>query len=149
MADTKINRDLHTREKTGRVEYKPASALPDPTPEPGYGFRYVMTHVLGIADHTRMSRMRRDGWEPVKAVDHPELMIAGNAEGNVEIGGLILCKNSIENIRAYDEYYLKQSQDQMDSVDNSFMKDNDPRMRKFAERTSTVSRGSGFGLGSK
>jgi len=60
---------------------------------------------------------------------------------------LILCKNSTENVRAYTEYYAKQAQDQMDSVDNSFMKENDPRMRKFAERTSTVSRG--FGAGSK
>ena len=149
MADTKINRDLTTREKSARTVYKPASTLPDPTPEPGYGFRYIMTHILGKADHTRLSRMRRDGWEPVKAADHPELMIEGNAEGNVEIQGLILCKNSIENIKAYDEYYAKQAADQMDSVDNSFMKDNDPRMRKFSEKSSTTTRGIGFGAGSK
>ena len=149
MADTKINRDLATREKTARVVYKPTSDLPDPTPEPGYGYRYILTHILGKADHTRMSRMRRDGWEPVKASDHPELMIDGNEQGNVEIGGLILCKNSIENIRAYDEYYAKQASEQMESVDNSFMKDNDPRMRKFADRQSTTTRGAGFGAGSK
>jgi hypothetical protein len=149
MADTKNNRDLNTRDKEVRKQYVPASALPDPTPEPGYGFRYVMTHILGKADHTLLSRMRRDGWEPVKAADHPELMIPGNNEGNVEIQGLILCKNTVENIRAYEEYYARQAQDQMDSVDNSFMKDSDPRMRKFAEKTSTTTRGTGFGAGSK
>ena len=149
MADTRNNRDLNTRDKEVRKQYVPASALPDPTPEPGYGFRYVMTHILGKADHTRLSRMRRDGWEPVKAADHPELMIPGNNEGNVEIQGLILCKNTVENIRAYEEYYARQAQDQMESVDNSFMKDSDPRMRKFAEKTSTTTRGAGFGAGSK
>jgi hypothetical protein len=147
MADNRTPRDVVTREKSARAIYKPASALPDPTPQPGVEFRYVMTHILGKADHTRMSRMRRDGWEPVKAADHPELMIDPSESGNVEIGGLILCKNSTENVRAYTEYYAKQAQDQMDSVDNSFMKDSDPRMRKFAERSSTVSRG--FGAGSK
>ena len=104
-----------------------------------------MTHILGKADHTRLSRMRRDGWEPVKAADHPELMLDGNNEGNVEVGGLILCKNTQENFDAYQRYYAKQAADQMESVDNSFMKDSDPRMRKFSERTSTTTRGAGFG----
>lgn len=144
MVDVRKTREIETRETTVRKDYKPASALPDPIPEPGYVYRYIMTHILGKPDTTRMSRMRRDGWEPVKAADHPELMIPGNNEGNVEIQGLILCKNSKENMDAYDRFYAKQAQDQMDSVDNSFMKDNDPRMRKFSERTSTVSRGTGF-----
>jgi hypothetical protein len=143
MVDVKKTRDLETRDKEVRKDYKPASTLPDPIPEPGYVYRYIMTHLLGKPDTTRLSRMRRDGWEPVKASDHPELMIEGNNEGNVEIQGLILCKNSVENMEAYNRYYAKQAADQMESVDNSFMKDNDPRMRKFSERTSTTSR-SGF-----
>jgi len=143
MVDVKKTRELETRDKEVRKDYKPASTLPDPTPEPGYVYRYIMTHLLGKPDTTRLSRMRRDGWEPVKAADHPELMIEGNNEGNVEIQGLILCKNTVDNMEAYNRYYAKQAADQMESVDNSFMKDNDPRMRKFSERTSTTSR-SGF-----
>jgi hypothetical protein len=145
MVDVKKTREIETRDKEVRVEYKPSSQLPDPTPEPGYVYRYIMTHILGKADHTRLSRMRRDGWEPVKAADHPELMLDGNNEGNVEVGGLILCKNTQENFDAYQRYYAKQAADQMESVDNSFMKDSDPRMRKFSERTSTTTRGAGFG----
>jgi len=145
MVDVKKTRDIETRDKEARKEYKPSSQLPDPTPEPGFVYRYIMTHILGKADHTRLSRMRRDGWEPVKAADHPELMLEGNNEGNVEVGGLILCKNTQENFDAYQRYYAKQAQDQMESVDNSFMKDNDPRMRKFSDRTSTTTRGTGFG----
>jgi hypothetical protein len=42
-----------------------------------------------------------------------------------------------------------QAQNQMDSVDNHFMRNSDPRMPLFADRKSTTSRGSGFGSGSK
>jgi hypothetical protein len=94
--------------------------------------------------------MMRDHWDPVKAVDHPELMLEGHAvTGNVEIGGLMLCKNLTERVVAMKEYYDGQAQNQMDSVDNHFMRNNDPRMPLFSDRKSTSSRGSGFGSGSK
>ena len=152
MAETidRITRDLKTREKNTRYVYTPASALPDPTPEPGMAYRWIATHVLGEAQNTNLSTKMREGWEPVKAVDHPELMLEGNAKtGNVELGGLMLCKMPTERAQARDEYYAKQAQAQMDSVDNSFMRNNDPRMPLFADRKSTTSRGGGFGSGSK
>ena len=152
MAETidRITRDLKTREKNTRYVYTPASALPDPTPEPGIAYRWIATHVLGEAQNTNVSTKMREGWEPVKAVDHPELMLEGNAKtGNVELGGLMLCKMPTERAQARDEYYAKQAQAQMDSVDNSFMRNNDPRMPLFADRKSTTSRGGGFGSGSK
>ena len=152
MADTidRITRDLKTREKSVRVAYVPPSNLPDPTPDPDYTFRWVATHVLGQPLANNVSLQMRDGYEPVKAVDHPELSLFGNnANGNVEIGGLMLCKAPKERVEARDEYYKKQAQNQMDSVDNHFMRNNDPRMPLFADRKSTTSRGTGFGSGSK
>ena len=150
MAENRTPRDNSSREKTARMVYKPSSSLPDPTPEPGYTYRWIATHINGQAHPTNVSKMMRDGWEPVKAVDHPELMITGNAQtGNVEIGGLMLCKNSTEKVAAMKDYYDGQAQNQMDSVDNHFMRNNDPRMPLFADRKSTTSRGSGFGTGSK
>jgi hypothetical protein len=110
-------------------------------------FRYIATHILGQSDPTNVSRKRRDGWEPCKAVDHPELMLEGNTNGNVEIGGLMLCRNSSEQVAAMDRYYAKQNQAQMESVDNNFMRDSDPRMKKFAERNSTSTKGTTFGTG--
>lgn len=149
MAETRTPRDLTSREKTARAVYVPPSNLPDPTPEPGYSYRWVATHVLGQSDPTNVSRKFREGWEPVKAADHPELMLFGNAKsGNVEIGGLMLCKMPTERVLARDEYYSKQTQAQSDSVDNHFMRNNDPRMPLFADRKSTTSRGGGFGTGS-
>ena len=149
MAENRNPRDNVSREKTTRYVYKPSSALPDPTPEPGWEFRYIATHVLGQTMPTNVSSKMRDGWEPVKAADHPELMLEGNDKGNVEIGGLMLCKIPTEKLAAMKEYYDTQAQNQMDSVDNHFMRNNDPRMPLFADRKSSSSRGSGFGTGSK
>ena len=152
MAETidRIARDLKTREKSARAVYVPPTSLPDPTPEPGYTYRWVATHVLGQAETRNVSTKMREGWEPVKAADHPELQLYGNsATGNVEIGGLMLCKCATEKMRARDEYYNAQAQTQMDSVDNHFMRNNDPRMPLFSDRKSTTSRGQGFGSGSK
>jgi hypothetical protein len=150
MAENRAPRDLVSREKMTRRTYTPSSSLPDPTPEPGYTYRWIATHILGKAEPTNVSRKMRDGWVPVKAKDHPELMLMGHeAEGNVEIGGLMLCKMETEQLAAMAEYYGRQNQNQMDSVDNHFMRNNDPRMPLFSDRKSTTSRGGGFGSGSK
>ena len=152
MAETndRSNRDSKSRDKSARTVYVPPSNLPDPTPDPDYTFRWVATHVLGQPLANNVSLQMRDGYEPVKAVDHPELALFGNnANGNVEIGGLMLCKAPKERVEARDEYYKKQAQNQMDSVDNHFMRNNDPRMPLFADRKSSSSRGQGFGSGSK
>jgi hypothetical protein len=150
MAQNRTNRDNVSREKEVRYVYKPSTSLPDPTPEPGYEYRWIATHILGQAHPTNVSHKMRDGWEPVKAADHPELMIEGNEKtGNVELGGLMLCKIIKERAEAMTDYYNNQAQNQMESVDNHFMRNNDPRMPLFADRKSTTSKGSGFGSGSK
>jgi hypothetical protein len=150
MAENRTPRDLVSRDKQTRYVYTPSSALPDPTPEPGYVYRWVATHILGQAEPTNVSRKMRDGWEPVKAEDHPELLIEGNAKtGNVEIGGLMLCKMPTERAQAIADYYNNAAQANMDSVDNNFMRQQDPRMATlFSERKSTSTRGN-FGSGSK
>lgn len=148
MAENRTPRELVTREKAARAVYVPPSTLPDPTPEPGYVYRWIATHMLGQADPTNVSRKLREGWEPVKAEDHPELMLAGNAKtGNVEIGGLMLCKMPAEKASLRNQYYANQAQQQLESVDNHYMRNNDPRMPLFADRKTSVSRGS-FGNGS-
>jgi hypothetical protein len=76
-------------------------------------------------------------------------MLNANNDGNIEIGGLMLCKMSAEQAKARDEYYAAQANAQMESVDNHFMRNNDPRMPLFKDKTSSVTRGSGFGSGTK
>jgi len=139
-----------TRESDVRANnmYTPPSTLPDPTPEPGMSFHWVATHINGVADPSNVSKRLREGWVPVKAADHPECMVQGNADGNIEIGGLMLCKAPTELLRSRKKYYENQAQQQMDSVDNSFLKQSDSRMPLFSEKSSSTSR-SRFGSGSK
>ena len=144
MANTpRIQRELETRDKETRTDYKPPSVLPDPTPDPDYGYRWIATHVFSQANPSHVSKQIREGWEPVKAEDHPELMLPANASGNVEMGGLMLCKMSKEKIQARNDYYQRQAEGWMQSVDNNLMRQSDPRMPLFNERKSTTSFGKG------
>jgi hypothetical protein len=63
--------------------------------------------------------------------------------GNIEIGGLLLCKAPAELMKQRDEYYAKQAQSQLQSVDNNFMRLNDERMPLFSDKKTTVSFGKG------
>lgn len=140
-----VNRDprtLDTRENTERkVTWKRPSALPDPTPQDGVEYRYIRTASLGQSDMTNVSSKFREGWEPVKLEDHPELKIMSDVDsrfkGNVEVGGLLLCKNSKENMDARRDYQSDQAKSQMQAVDNSFMKESDPRMPVLRPEKST------------
>ena len=144
MANTpRIQRELETRDKETRIDYKPPSVLPDPTPDPDYGYRWIATHVFSQANPSHVSKQIREGWEPVKAEDHPELMLPANASGNVEMGGLMLCKMPKEKIQARNDYYQRQAEGWMQSVDNNLMRQSDPRMPLFKERKSSTSFGKG------
>ena len=148
MAETRTPRDNASREKEAREVYVPPSTLPNPTPEPGKTYRWVATHVMGALDHTNASSRFRDGWVPVKASDHPELMLAPNANGNVEVGGLMLCSMPTERAKARAAYFAKQAEEQMASVDNTLLRQSDARMPMVVERNSQETRGSRFGTGS-
>ena len=62
---------------------------------------------------------------------------------NVVIGGLLLCKAPKELVEERSDYYNSQTKSQMDSVDNNFMRENDPRMPLFNDRRSKVTFGTG------
>jgi hypothetical protein len=67
----------------------------------------------------------------------------GRFKGSIEMGGLLLCRIPSEFLKQKSTYYSNQNKAQMDSVDNSFMRDNDPRMSKFSEKSTKVTFGSG------
>ncbi|MCW3977873.1 MAG: hypothetical protein NWE77_08070 [Candidatus Bathyarchaeota archaeon] len=134
MAEQRTPRSSESREKRQRPSdsYVPASVLPIPEPKDGWVYRWVRTSSLGNADNTNVSQKFRDGWEPVLASDHPELEVMSDIgsrfEGNIEIGGLLLCKAPEEQMKKREEYYQQMASQQIDSVDNNFLRENDPRM---------------------
>ena len=131
------NRESDTRERQARKsKWKPPTLLPDPTPQPGIAFRWVRTATMGEADALNVSTKMREGWEVCKAEDHPELQIMSDMDptfpGSVQIGGLMLCKTSAENMEARNEYFREKTARQMESVDNNYLRENDPRMPLMA-----------------
>jgi hypothetical protein len=89
----------------------------------------------------------REGWEPVKHSEHPEVNLPVSSNGNfkdaIEVGGLLLCKMPQEMVDQRNEYYKKKAEGQAEAVDNSFLKENDPRMPLFSDKKSTKSFGKG------
>ena len=148
MAENRLDRKLETREKTTRKRaWTRPEVLPSPTPEEGYVFRWVRVSSRGTTDATNVSSKLREGWEPVKAVDHPEITLVTveneRFADNVVMGGLMLCKAPEEMVEERSEYYEDQTQSQMASVDNNLMRESDPRMPIFNDRKTKVSFGHG------
>jgi len=150
MANSRAPREVESRENEGRPSdsWKPASVLPVPDPQDGWVFRWVRTSSVGNSDNTNVSQKFREGWIPVRSEDHPELKVMSDIgsrfEGNIEIGGLLLCKAPAEDVERRREYYDRMAQTQMSSVDNSFLRENDPRMPVLnPERSSRTTFGRG------
>jgi hypothetical protein len=141
-------REVDSRAMTQRPEaWRPPETLPMPGDRPGWKHRYIRTSTLGVADPSNISSKLREGYEPCKAEDYPELMmhatVEGRFKGGIEIGGLLLCRIPEEFLKQRAEYYDKQNKSQIDSVDNNFLRENDPRMPLFSERKTKVTFGSG------
>jgi hypothetical protein len=148
MAENRIARELENREGTKRKQqWTPPQTLPEPEPQEGWVFRWIRTSIMGQADPSNTSAKFREGWEPVKAEDQPKLMMQADPnsrfKGNIEIGGLLLCKAPAELMKQRDDYYAMQAKAQIQSVDNNFMRLTDERMPLFNEKRTTVSFGTG------
>jgi len=117
--------------------------LPVPEPKPGIEYRWIRTSTLGNNDNANVSSKFREGWTPVRAVDHPNLHVVSDIESrftdNIEVGGLLLCQNATENVQARREAQLDQAQNQMSAVDNSYLRNSDPRMPVLDPERSTRS----------
>lgn len=146
--DPRAPRSLKSREAEARPkQWMPPTLLPDPEPEEGYTFRWVRVSTLNNADPMNISSKLREGWEPATAKSQPKLAYLSNPNGrfpgSIEIGGLLLCKIPAEFMEQRAAYYSNQAESQIQSVDNSFMRENDPRMPLFNERRSKVTFGRG------
>lgn len=150
MEQKRIDRELDTRNEFKRAEkWQPTALLPEPNKKPGWEYRWIRTSLLNVADNINVSNSMREGWEPVKASDHPEMKVMPDPNSrfpdSIEIGGLLLCKIPEEFIAQRREYYNNMTKSQTQAVDNNFLKDNDARMPLFQDKKSTAS----FGKGSK
>lgn len=148
MAENRKPREIETRQQSVRPEaWKPPELLPEPDKQAGFSYRWIRVSTLNNADPRNLSAKLREGWEPVRAEEQPkfQLLIDPNSrfKDNIEIGGLLLCKTPDEFVRQRNEYYKVQGDQQMEAVDNTLMRQSDPRMPLFNERKTTNSFGKG------
>ena len=148
MAENRLTRELETRAVQERPkQWTPPELLPEPDKQPGFAYRWIRVSTLNATDPRNLSAKLREGWEPVKVEEQPkfQLLIDPNSrfKDNIEIGGLLLCKTPEELVSQRNSYYQKQSEGQIEAVDNNLMRQNDPRMPLFNERKSATSFGKG------
>ena len=147
MSD-RTNRETATREKTERVpEWKPPSALDAPEAPIGYKHRWIRESVMDYDDRNNVHKKRREGWELVRASDHPEfdapVIDEGKNAGCIGVGGLILARIPEEIADQRNAHYNRVAQNQMEAVDRDWMSENNPAMPKQKpQRKSSVTFGS-------
>ena len=147
MSD-RTSRETATREKTERVpEWKPPSALDAPEAPIGYKHRWIRESVMDYDDRNNVHKKRREGWELVRADEHPEfdapVIDEGKNAGCIGVGGLILARIPEEIVEQRNSHYNRVAQTQMDAVDRDWMSENNPAMPKQKpQRKSSVTFGS-------
>jgi len=149
MAENRITRELESRSNKERPKtWQPASTLPEPDKQPGYAYRWIRVSIVGQADASNVSSKLREGWEPVRVEEQPQfkMLVDPNSrfKDNIEVAGLLLCKIPEELMTQRREYFAKKNRAQIESVDNNFMRENDPRMPLFREKQSKTSFGKGL-----
>jgi hypothetical protein len=121
--------------------------LPVPDPQEGYVFRWVRSSIRGELDNKNVSQRFRSGWVACKTEDHPELMVMSdinsNFEGNIEVGGMLLCKRSREEAMKEKAYIQGLNDAQMEGVDRNFLKEENEKMPLYSEKRTEVTFGGG------
>ena len=149
MAENRITRELESRSNKERPKtWQPASTLPEPDRQPGYAYRWIRVSMVGQSDAQNVSSKLREGWEPVRIEEQPQfkMLVDPNSrfKDNIEVAGLLLCKIPEEFMQQRKEYFANKNRAQIESVDNNFMRENDPRMPLFREKKSKTSFGKGL-----
>jgi hypothetical protein len=128
-------------------QWMPAELLPEPDKEPGFAYRWVRVATLNVSDPRNLSGKLREGWEPVTIEEQPSMKLlvdpGSRYAGNIEIGGLLLCKTPTEFVQQRNASVRKVTDAQALAVDNNLMRQSDPRMPIFNEKKSSTSFGKG------
>lgn len=146
--EARLPRDVDTRETFERPkQWQQPELLPEPDKQAGYAYRWIRVATLNQADPRNLSSKIREGWEPVRIEEQPkfQLLVDPNSryKDNIEIGGLLLCKTPVEFVEQRNKHYSAQANAQMEAVNNTLMRQSDPRMPLFNEGKTVSSFGKG------
>jgi len=142
------SRDRNVRNKP----WQPPSVLDAPDAPEGYVYRWIRESMIGKDDRANMSKRIREGWEPVRAEEHPDfetpVVEEGKYAGVIGVGGLILAKMPIEIVEQRKAYFRDMTSDQIEAVDRNLMRESNPVMPiETPQRSTKVTFGSGGSKG--
>jgi len=148
MAENRLERDEESREAVARTKrWSRPDVLPsvDASKYPGWKHRWVRVATNGQPDPTNISAKIREGWEPCKPKDYPDITVSyienERFKNNIVMGGQMLCRAPDELIESRTEYFREQNKSQMKAVDQNLMRESDPRMPVFNNRKSSTTFG--------
>jgi hypothetical protein len=146
--NNRLKREMESRTMQERPkQWAPAELLPEPDKEPGFAYRWIRVATLNVTDPRNLSGKLREGWEPVTVEEQPSMKLLADPNsryaGNIEIGGLLLCKTPIEFVQQRNAHVQRSTDAQTLAVDNNLMRQSDPRMPIFNEKKSSTSFGKG------
>jgi hypothetical protein len=139
-------RESATRDNESRRKpWAPPSVLDAPPAPEGYKHRWVRASIRGEEDNGNVFNRMRQGYEPVRADEHPAFQAPtiedGKHAGVIGNGGLILTRIPVETAQERTAYYGGRTREQMDAVDQDLMKEQHPSMPINQSRQSRVSFG--------
>ncbi len=122
-------RAAETRSATVRKKsWTPPSRLDAPPAPPGYRHKWIRAEAGGKEDRVNVAGKLREGYELVRAEDHPDFVIPsvddGRHAGVIGVGGLLLAKIPNEIAEERNAYYQGRTRDQLQAVDNELQKTN-------------------------
>ena len=142
----KTPRASQTREKQSKPKvWTPPSALDAPPAPNGFRHRWVRAESLGFQDTKNVSGRIRQGYELVRSDEYPDsdypIVEDGKYAGVIGVGGLVLTRVPEEVAKQRQAYYAKQSQEQVEALDNDLMKEQHSSMPINIDRQTRVTFG--------
>lgn len=128
----KLNRSPRTSETRSaaarRKPWAPPSRLDAPPAPPGFRHRWIRKEANGFDDRSNVSSKLREGYELVRADEHPEFQSTsvddGRHTGLIGVGSLLLARIPEETAEERRAYYRDRTTDQLKAVDNELLKSN-------------------------
>ena len=144
--EKRASRASQTREKETRKKvWTPPSSLDAPPAPAGFRHRWVRAESMGFQDTKNVAGRLRSGYELVRSDEYPDsdypVIEDGKYKGVIGVGGLVLTRVPEEIAKQRQDYYAKQSSEQVEAYDNDLMKEQHPSMPINVDRQTRVTFG--------
>ena len=142
----KSPRTAETRAKQRRKQpWKPPSTLDAPPAPEGFTHRWIRESVMNYDDRKNLSARLREGFELVRADEHPDFEAPtiqdGHHAGVIGVGGLLLARIPVETRAEREAHFAGRTKDQITAVEQNLMREQHPSMPIHQERQSRVTFG--------